>query len=734
MTSPRPNFILGYGERLADSIAAPTSGASKESAYSTDEAIERLTPMIDQAVTVFDQLPRLACPNDEVVGVITLHPEWIAKSYFPQQLLDSTSLRAIGSKPAEITPQKWTRKGEPLPRPTTELFVAGRRDAFRAWREGVDHYQPEQLARVEAFRPYTAAERLKPGDDSAFDSFLEVVLHSPVDRGDSILEAFDRYARSLGIEPLVRRRVSVGGLCFLPVPASTAEAASLSDFSFVRTARPLPRLRQLGPIERSMPANVPVCPLPDLDPVDPNVSVAVFDGGFVGSEMSRWVDAHEPAGIGTPVPDYLDHGHAVTSALLFGPLVPGTTPAQPYTRVHNYRVLDLEAHNDPLELFDVLDRIVRVLEQRPYEFVNLSIGPSLSVEDDDVHVWTAKLDEIWSTGSMLASVAVGNTGRHDRASGNARIQVPSDSVNSLAVGAADSWTTDWERADYSSVGPGRSPGIVKPDVVNFGGGDREPFYVYGEDAPAVEQTQGTSFAAPATLRLATGVRAHFGEFLTPVALKALLVNTAHRHDHHDRADVGWGKVSRTLDDVVVCPDGVVRVVYQSRLRPGGWMRARLPLPDGDINGMVEIAATFCFFAPVDPQDPGNYTQAGLEVVFRPHAEKFKDDDAVNPQSKSFFKRSDYMHEDELRADAHKWETTLHHRQRFQSSSLLRPSFDIHYNAREGGSTIQSADELNYALVVSISCPRTPDLYNRVVTTYASQLEVLNPAIEIPVTT
>jgi Subtilase family len=734
MTSPRPNFILGFGERLADSIAAPTSGAAKKAAYTADESIERLTPMIDHTVAAFDQLPQLACPNDEVVGVITLHPEWIAKSYFPQQLLDATSLKAIGSKPTQVTPEKWTRKGEPESRPTTDLFVAGRRVAFREWRDGIGGYQPDQLGRVESIRPYTASERLKPGVESAENDFLEVVLHSPADRGDAIVNAFKLYAQSIGIEPLVPRRVKVGGLCFLPVPASIEQAEELSLFSFVRTARPLPRLRELGPIERSAPASVAECPLPDLDPVDPNVSVAVFDGGIVDSELMRWVDAHEPQGVGPPVPLLRSHGHSVTSALLFGPLVPGKTPAQPFTRVHNYRVLDRDMLRDPLELFDVLARIVSVLEQRPYEFVNISMGPRLSVDDDDVHVWTAKLDEIWSTGTMLASVAVGNTGCADRQSGNARIQVPSDSVNSLAVGAANSSTNDWERADYSSIGPGRSPGIVKPDVVNFGGGDTEPFYVYGADAPSIEEIRGTSFAAPATLRLATGVRAHFGEYLTPVALKALLVNTAQCDSRHDRAEVGWGKVARDLDGVVVCPDGVVRVVYQSRLRPGGWIRARLPLPDGDIEGMVGIAATFCFFAPVDPQDPGNYTQAGLEVVFRPHAETFKDDDAVNPQTKSFFKRSDYMYEDELRTDAHKWETTLHHYQRFRSTSLLRPSFDIHYNARAGGSTIQAADELNYALVVSISSPRTPDLYNRVVTTYASQLEVLNPAIEIAVTT
>lgn len=39
--------------------------------------------------------------------------------------------------------------------------------------------------------------------------------------------------------------------------------------------------------------------------------------------------------------------------------------------------------------------------------------------------------------SGLTLVAIGNNGAYDRASGNARVQVPSDSVNAVAIGAAD---------------------------------------------------------------------------------------------------------------------------------------------------------------------------------------------------------------------------------------------------------------------------------------------------------
>ncbi|TSD48600.1 S8 family peptidase [Rhodococcus sp. KBS0724] len=741
MASSNRNFILGYGERLVKPINAPPSQLIKADAYTIEEAFVRLAPMASAAVAAFDSLPDLARPRDEVVGVITLHPEWIAKSYYPQQLLNSTGLRAVGSKPVEITPSKWTRKGDPEPRPSTDLFVAGERSAFRDWAQILNSGQlsasSAEITQIETIRAATVSERLKVGIESEEPAdFYEIVLHATSSGSSSyILEGFVEYADSIGVTALADRRVFAGGLCFMPVGTDSSGASELSKFSFLRTARPLPRLRSLSPIERSTPAtNVPPSALPDADAVDPNVTIAVFDGGLAPSDLDRWADAHDPIGIGLADDVYLDHGHNVTSALLFGSLTPGRPAERPFTRVHHHRVLDDNSHSDPLELFDVLERIVNILEQRPYEFVSMSIGPALPIEDDEVHVWTAKLDEMWSSGAVLAAVAVGNTGEMDRASGNARVQVPSDCVNSLGIGAADSSTADWRRAAYSSVGPGRSPGLIKPDVLSFGGGEKEPFYVYGTDAPALRHTAGTSFATPATIRLAAGVRAHFGNHLTPVALKALLINASSSRSELARNEVGWGRIPSTLDELVICPDGTARVVYQGKIRPGGWTRAALPLPEGDLDGMITVRATFCFFAPVDPQDPGNYTQAGLEVVFRPHLEKFDNPDAANPSTKSFFKRSDYMHEDELRIDAHKWETTLHRSQRFQSKTLHRSVFDIHYNAREGGSQSRATEELSYALVISLESAKTPDLYDRVVRTYATQLEVLSPTISIPITT
>lgn len=733
-----PRFFLGHGERLTSRIPPPGGGQGTTPAYSFEYAIQRLAPLVDGVANALDTLPADACPDDEAVGVVTLHPQWVAKSYHPQQLLNEYALRQVGSRPTTIKPERWAKKAEPEPAASSELYVAGHRESFRRWARDMEiapNHVSNQIQRVEHVRAPSSAERLRNIDVAdAREVVLEVVLHaSEARRDDFILAGFSEFAAHLGAKPHFDRRLHAGGLCFLPVEAELEVVDHLAQFAFLRVARPMPRLRAVPDIERSTP--VPTlrhAPLPAGDPVDPDLRVAVFDGGLDRDTFGRWANAYDGQGVGDAVDSQLAHGHDVTSALLFGSLSPGETPERPYGVVDHYRVIDEDSANDPFELYDALRRIDEVLRTRRYQFFNLSIGPACPVEDDEVHSWTAVLDEYLGSGDALATLAVGNTGLEDRLSGDARIQVPSDCVNGLSVGAADTTHLGWCRAPYSSWGPGRSPGVVKPDVVEFGGVDTEPFLVYDADsAPALAQTQGTSFAAPSALRLAAGLRAHFGGRLGALALKALLVHSCEDSEHH-RDEVGWGRIARTVTEIAVCDDGMVRVIYQGDLSPAQFLRAPIPLPDETLPGRVTLDATFCYATVTDPQDPGVYTRSGLIVTFRPHAQRFRNETATLAQSSSFFKRSAYETELEARNDAHKWETTLHATRTFNAPSLLRPVFDIHYNAREEGGPAKDAERIRYALIVTVKAPRVPDLYDRVVRAYAGQLEALVPLVEIPI--
>jgi len=689
---------------------------------------------------------------------MTLHPQSIAKSYFPSQLLNQFGLWHVGSRPTVITPEKWTRQDEVTATPSTDLFVAGTRESFQAFAESVAagvRGLPDGLRRIEDVRVFTYGERVRglpeltdqladadggrpaaadespgsaPGEPTAN---LEVVLHASDTAGDAyVVEAFADYAAELGVDARLGKRLYAGGLCFVPVVAPLQSVEQLSEFSFLRVARPVSRLREIStPIERARPSpDLAAAPLPAEGPVDPDFRIAVFDGGLAdGSPFGPWATSHETDGIGQPVTGYLEHGHDVTSALLFGSLTPGAQAQRPYCKVDHFRVLDSDSAQDPFELYDVLGRIQKVLADRRYEFFNLSLGPASPTEDDEIHPWTAVLDEHLADGRAMATIAVGNCGETTEP----RIQIPSDCVNGVAVGAADSTREGWKRAPYSAIGPGRSPGVVKPDLLDFGGSDTESFLVYSNGAaPSLARTSGTSFASPGLLRRAAGLRAHFGTRLSPLAIQALLIHAADGADL-PRDEVGWGRTPSDLSDIAVCSDGMVRVIYQGELTPSQYLRAVIPTPSQTIKGNVTIRATFCYATPVDAEDPGSYTRSGLEVTFRPHAQKFAKEDAVDPAPKSFFKRGNFDPEGDLRRDAQKWETVLHHEQNFRGTSLSRPVFDIHYNARESGGPAKHAERMRYALIVDVISPRTPDLYNQVSSQFSGQLEAVMPLIDIP---
>lgn len=742
----RNNFLIGYGERLASDLAAPVGGAPKKHPYTFAEARRRLAPKVKAAAEELASLPAELCPRDQTVALVTLHPTYLAKSYYPGALLSTYGLETVGSRSREVSPDKWTKKKPPESAVTSELFVAGSRSHFKELAFSIERMSgsaagADDLIKIEDFRTQPPGEKLKPLRSEDSEPLLEVVLHAQPVREDAfILEGFEAYLDTFGVNlSLDKRRFFAEGLCFLPLRVPRDIAGEIVKYSFLRLAREMPRLRQFRPVARATPGFTPfACRLPKEGPMDRDLRVAVFDGGIKpDAKLDPWVSRKKTKNLGDAVPEFQNHGTAVTSALLFGPLQDGVTPDRPYASVDHYRVLDAETmKDDQEELYTVLERIQDVLESRPrYDFVNLSLGPDLPIEDNDIHAWTAVLDQLFADGLTLPAIAVGNRGEDDWASGNARIQTPADCVNALSVGSCDRVGAGWKRAAYSSIGPGRSPGIMKPDGLAFGGSSREPYWVLNAEKPgAAMPITGTSFAAPTALRTAIGLKAHFGKLLTPLAIKALLLHGCD-DGGHDKTEVGWGRIPAEVNHVVLTDQHAAHIVYQGELRPASWVRMQIPMPADPISGMVEITATFCFATLTDPQDPLNYTRSGLEVRFRPHDKKRKDPKQLHANSSYFFQSKDVsVDEIDMRADAHKWETTLHKCRSLRGSGLRNPVFDVHYNARVGGRNALSADKIPYALVITIASGKTRNLYDKILQRYPTILEPLRPIVTIPIRT
>jgi hypothetical protein len=731
-------YLIGRGEQLTYAIdPPPKSPRDKNRPYSLAEAQAALLPQVQRAIDTFGQLPNPACPDEIVVARLQLHPAFIAKSYYPKNFLDHAGLAGLGSRTVKVKPRTLGSKTAPPAQETTELFVGGRRSALAelpAYIRSLRAGSPEalQFAQTEAFAPMGPSDRLRAGRPRPRETF-EAVLHIPPTYDAQRVRAwFAAFARSLGFTVAEDLDFEVGRLLFLAVSGPSDERRRLAEFTLLRVLRVMPKLRSLRPLPRSAALKVG-CRLPTAEPLSPDTRVAILDGGLPARHaLERYVRRYRRADPeAKDRDDLLEHGLAVTSAFLFGPIVPDGDAPRPYTYVDHHRVLDANADNEGALLYRTLNHIEDILRSRTYPFVNLSLGPDDAMVDDDVHAWTAVIDDFLSDGETVLAVAVGNNGAADEALGLNRIQVPADSVNALSVGAADRQGSAWQASSYSARGPGRSPGRRKPDVVAYGGSAGDYFHVVAPGSTTALAPQlGTSFSSPLALRMAAGIRAVLGDEIKTLTTKALLIHGAEALDH-DAATVGWGRVPTDLGQIITCGPGEARVLYQGELRAGKFLRAPIPLPP-DLAGKVSIRATFCYASHVDPQDAAAYTKAGLQVTFRPHEDQVADG-ASQAKSKTFFPAAVYRDEHELRADLGKWETVLHSEHTYRAATLKGPHFDVHYNARADAGATPWSRPIRYALVVSIRAPNHADIFDRILATHA-ELSAIEPVVKVPVST
>ncbi|MEA1649856.1 S8 family peptidase [Nitrospirillum sp. BR 11164] len=753
MNMAATRYLIGQGEKLSEEIARPPRGmGDKAHPYAFPYAQRRLAPQWRRASDTLRGLPSLACPGGEAAIELTLHPSYLAKSYYPGHLLRELGLFHLGSRAVHVVPDsvvssRALESGQAQPAPV--LYLGGEIDRLIAFGDQIDEWMPddervqddfrkiESIATPSNSRLKTLSERFADRDEIP----MEVVLHSPDVPGKNhyVVLAFQEFLESLGISCDIGRARHAGGLAFLPLRAPREQLDAILAFTFLRALREAPRILPFDPMMRSIGSAFTV-PLPADNAATADLSVAIFDGGLPANHgLDRWVTLHDAPGVGAPTADGQRHGLAVTSAFLFGPLTQGQPTPLPYANVDHWRVYG-EGDDNDFEAFAMLDRIEDVLTSRRYDFINISLGPSYAIDDDDVSPWTARLDQLLAGGDTVATIACGNNGAADQATGLHRIQPPSDGVNVLGVGASDGFMAGWQRAPYSAWGPGRSPGYVKPDFVSFGGCHGQPFLALSEVSPPRAQgTMGTSFAAPIAMRSGTGIRAQFTDGLWAPAIKALLVHHA-AGDLAKRPEIGWGLLSHGLGDLVLCDDYEAHIVYQRQMPTTGAVRLYLPIPPG-LTGNVEIKATFSFYCDVDPEDAINYTRGGLDIQFRPDTTRIpppyeKDGKLITPTvpaSESFFSAKNfYATEHMQRDDAQKWETTLTRTKTKRASSLVQPAFDVSYIARENGHIGGRPSNMKFALVLTLRNKSARDLYDRVIVSSANRLQPMRPRVGVQV--
>ena len=556
------NMLLGYGETLTSPVRLNQGGGPKNKPYTYEENKPVIVAQLNKVISEINSTLPLAMPEGKAVVKFVLHPAFLAKSYFPVKLLNKFSLQSIGSKAVSIKPRKnIKKKGRREEYTTACIYVSGKKENFQDFLNTLNEDKLNQSLKddfitLENISTLTTSDKIKSFNNDEIVA-VEIALHTP-NTPSGIVDAFEIFAKQNGVFVDKERSISVKGLTFIPAKASKNMALKLAEFSFLRTLRELPQLRCNDPIMLRSPTNSSPLSLPPEGAINPDLKVAVFDGGLGINNFAPWVKEYT-FGNGSTCAQLLSHGQDVTSTVLFGVMNNTKKLSVPYCNIDHYRVLDSDINNTDIDLFDVLIRIKTVLEQTKYDYINLSLGPRLPIDDDDVHAWTSTLEEILAKSGALCTVAVGNDGHLPESLH--RIQPPSDLVNGLSVGAATSLSDDWERCLYSCIGPGRSPGYIKPDGVAFGGHAGEPFQIYSPMSNGIVNNAGTSFAAPLVLRQAIALSTFLQYNITPLTAKALLVHHAEPKDF-SRHEIGWGRFPNDINDIIYCSDDEVKVIYQ----------------------------------------------------------------------------------------------------------------------------------------------------------------------------
>jgi hypothetical protein len=699
------NLLLGNGQALVGATIWPTGKGGPPNVYSISESRSRLHPQLEFISTQAADIPREASPRDEFVGRVLVHPQYMAKSYMPTNVLRTAGLRHVGTRSATIDPIKRTRKKDAdKPMLTAELLVAGSIANFKHLDQllmqstavGVQ----QSMGRIESISLMSAGDRvrhIKPLADGYV--MLECVLHASVDDED-IIQQFSSWVATCAGHAFLERRMSVDALTFLPARVPFNMVNVVANFSHLRVLRSISSLRSCDGALRTIPSSHEFS-LPKDGPLSTAFRTAVFDGGLGVSSISSLVAEHTWPETERTTDDYLDHGAVVTSAFLFGARTNILDPLpRPFSPVDHYRIATKHDSLD-IEMFEAVHRICEVLDQGLHKFINISLAPSEIVNDDDVHLWTSVLEKRLSSGQILAAVAVGNGG--EKSYPDSRVQIPADLVNALAVGSSTSESGPVVRASHSSVGPGRSPGLVKPDGL-----------AWGHEVPLFEPrtgkfvaVNGSSVASPLALRTCVGAAA-MADNISPRIARALLIHTTERSKHPGVTEVGHGRFASDPLDLLSCSDREAMVVYEGQLEPSTPVGAMLPWPTGIVAGKVRVRATLVFYTAVDVAHPINYTRAGIEARLR---------QTPGGQTKTFFSRASLYGntEQEMRGDAHKWETVVSKEISADASVLNDPTLELIYRARDEGHAISNEhlSPLPYVLVVTIGAQEEADFYNRI---------------------
>ncbi|QTD42785.1 S8 family peptidase [Sporosarcina sp. Te-1] len=732
--SRRP--ILGRGENLVEPITKNSVGGPKEYPRTYEEAKKLVREELVKVKKDIESIP-LEKKMDEVVIAVRLNEKFLAKSYTPNSFFHALNVENVGSRKWVTDSGKESKLNFVKIKPNNidnglNLLDSIRTNSFK-----------EDLRKIEEINLLNKNEVALGFDDTWDNGRVELVLH-PYEEAETVLEKlFNLLKITKDHRSKIRYKAYEHGPIFVSINLSREELNSLTDFNPLRTVHPMDF--ELNSVFTDLISNKVNPPVSTFTPVK---KVGVIDGGVnIFNPFFQQSTTQNYEVVSLPSDSFMTHGTNVASLILYGDLQnfqEGVAVPSPVIGVESIRVFPTADPSD-IDLYESIDLIEEAVPKLgDIDVFNVSVGPKGSILDDDISRFTTALDQLAYDHRKLFIVAVGNSGMSQEPYN--RIESPSDMVNGIGVGAyqIDS-EGNYLRAPYSSVGLGREGCKVKPDFCEHGGSALYPIQVLGTEDYAMQNVQGTSFAAPIVARKAAELMLKSNDIGALTARSLLTQATSSEINEIDH-EFGYGICADNVDDILLCTPNKVTIIYNNEMSVKNYAKLKLPVPQACGAKKIKISWTVVVVTPPNPLFAESYTSTAIEDALHPHEDKFnlyknsrtiKRDVIDNSQDvkelindgwklgsiPASVTPNKFATESERRDDL-KWDTVAKRSKVFQRNSLKNPFLSFHALDRDTNKT-----RVRYSVAVTIEAlDYQGDLYQEILNEYPV-LQPINVRLE-----
>lgn len=756
--------ILYKGETYSKPVQKRSGGGGKEPGVSFQDAKTKMIADLDKVkVEMRSTASTYKTPN-EMILCFRLLPEFSAKSYYPATLFENdANINGI----QEIGSRLW-RTTESDASSENDKTSVGKMFFVRATENSLDRFKEKlnqnehllnknfqlDVRKIKEINILTSSEQVLGFGDNWSEGRIEAVIHPFEQDSEAALNNFVQILENSKVDlNTMKARQYDGGITFISFFGNKQAVNNLAGYNPLRTMHPLAS-REFPDTRSTLVAGLP------LEPTftsKPTIKVGIIDGGLAAGNkyLDNYVEIEDSVP-GAAHPKGLEHGAQVTAAALYGAINNYANTHQlpePPVSAKVFRVLSVTSGADP-DLYEAIDAIEKIVPNNPdISVYNLSLGPKGPILDDHISRFTFACDLLSKTHEVLFCVAVGNDGEM---TGYDRIQAPSDMVNGLAIGAYTFDNGEKKRAPYSCKGPGREGSKLKPDIMAFGGCERNPIHLISSQDTQRSYTAGTSFSSPIASAAAAQLVGGSNKAISTLVARALMVHsTPEKKLRSHCTEMGHGTLPDKIEDIIVCPEKSYTLIYEGEIDPKTYVQYEIPWSNDIQEGTVSFRWTMAVLTNVDPHSPDDYTTNSIETTFYPNSKKFVfkrggqtkrldvEDDATeiaqliaDGWEQSEFPLSEsgpvpYETENDLRAQL-KWDSIDCREKSKKANGVKSPMFHVHTMNR---GKRNSTGKVKFALVLTIEAPKANvDLYSRVITNFPNLLPLrVDIKTTVPVT-